>query len=99
LLGGGRGLKRPVARKGFSLYFLFGTKQKGKGKRLRVTDGPLTVLVAVAMVVSVGPALAQGYTEWIDHPYPSAGWSCEWYGEEYCGLAEPLDRRVISVPC
>ncbi len=40
---------------------------------------------AVTMLVtSAGPALAQGYTGWIEHPYPSAGyWWCEWSGEEY----------------
>ncbi len=31
-----------------------------------------------------GPAQAQGYTGWIEHPYPSAGlWYCDWYGSEY----------------
>ena len=40
----------------------------------------LAVIVAAAMFVGVtAPAVAQGYTGWIEHPYPSAGlWWCEW---------------------
>jgi hypothetical protein len=43
------------------------------------------ILVAVAsLALSAAPASAQGYTGWIEHPYPSAGlWYCDWYGDEY----------------
>jgi hypothetical protein len=42
-------------------------------------------IFAVGMLVtSAVPASAQGYTGWIEHPYPSAGlWYCNWYSDGY----------------
>lgn len=42
-------------------------------------------LVAAAMLMAgSSPAAAQGYTGWIEHPYPSAGyWWCEYSGSAY----------------
>ncbi len=32
------------------------------------------------VITSAVPASAQGYTGWIENPYPSAGlWWCDWY--------------------
>jgi len=45
----------------------------------------LSAVLAVAMLAtSAGNASAQGYTGWIEHPYPSAGlWYCNYYGDGY----------------
>jgi hypothetical protein len=44
----------------------------------------VAVLTALMLATSAGTAAAQGYTGWIEHPYPSAGlWYCDWYGSEY----------------
>jgi hypothetical protein len=50
----------------------------------------VVAVLAVAMLVSAsGPAGAQGYTGWIEHPYPSAGlWYCDYYGEGYWYMNE-----------
>jgi hypothetical protein len=37
-------------------------------------------LAAATLITSAVPASAQGYTGWIENPYPSAGlWWCDWY--------------------
>ena len=44
----------------------------------------VAVLAALMLVAGSSPAAAQGYTGWIEHPYPSAGlWYCDWYGDGY----------------
>jgi hypothetical protein len=45
----------------------------------------VTLLVTAVMLAGASvPASAQGYTGWIENPYPSAGlWYCDWYGSEY----------------
>jgi hypothetical protein len=44
----------------------------------------VAVLTASMLVASAAPASAQGYTGWIEHPYPSAGlWYCDYYAGEY----------------
>ena len=44
----------------------------------------VAVLTAAMLTTSAGNASAQGYTGWIEHPYPSAGlWYCDWYGDAY----------------
>jgi hypothetical protein len=44
----------------------------------------LAVLASAMLSLSAAPASAQGYTGWIEHPYPSAGlWYCDWYGDTY----------------
>ena len=44
----------------------------------------LTLLAVAALALSAATASAQGYTGWIEHPYPSAGlWYCDYYGDEY----------------
>jgi hypothetical protein len=45
----------------------------------------LAVVLTLAMwATSALPASAQGYTGWIEHPYPSAGyWWCEYSGGAY----------------
>ena len=44
----------------------------------------VAVLAAVMMAAMATPAGAQGYTGWIEHPYPSAGlWYCDYYDGEY----------------
>ena len=49
--------------------------------KLLATSLALASLVAATMAA---PAGAQGYTGWIEHPYPSAGlWYCDWYGDTY----------------
>jgi hypothetical protein len=51
-----------------------------KGKLLLM----VAVLTALMLAVSAGKASAQGYTGWIQHPYPSAGyWWCEYSGGAY----------------
>ena len=48
-------------------------------------------LLVVAMLAAVilalataAPAGAQGYTGYMEHPYPSAGvWYCDYYGSDY----------------
>jgi hypothetical protein len=42
------------------------------------------VLTATTLATNTGTASAQGYTGWIEHPYPSAGyWWCEYSGSAY----------------
>ena len=42
------------------------------------------VAVIMLMVMAAAPAGAQGYTGWIEHPYPSIGlWYCNWYDGTY----------------
>ena len=42
------------------------------------------VLAAIMLLAESSPAAAQGYTGWIEHPYPSAGlWYCDYYGSDY----------------
>ena len=44
----------------------------------------VAVLIATILATSAGTASAQGYTGWIEHPYPSAGyWWCEYSGGTY----------------
>ena len=39
--------------------------------------------------IVAAPAGAQGYTGWIEHPYPSAGLVyCDWYGSQYFCMNE-----------
>jgi hypothetical protein len=42
-------------------------------------------IVAVAMLVAgSSPAAAQGYTGWVEHPYPSVDYFwCEYFGADY----------------
>ena len=44
----------------------------------------LALVAAGMLVAGSSPAAAQGYTGWIEHPYPSAGlWYCDYYGSDY----------------
>jgi len=44
----------------------------------------VAVVAVVGLAGTAAPAGAQGYTGWIEHPYPSAGlWYCGWYGSQY----------------
>ena len=46
----------------------------------------ITMLVVALLVtlLAAAPAGAQGYTGYIEHPYPSAGlWYCDYYGSDY----------------
>jgi len=44
----------------------------------------LAIVAVVGLASTAAPALAQGYTGWIENPYPSAGlWYCDYYGSEY----------------
>ena len=47
----------------------------------------LSTMLVVALLLSLlaaAPAGAQGYTGYIEHPYPSAGvWYCDYYGSDY----------------
>ncbi len=49
----------------------------------------LALLLVGMMAGATAPASAQGYTGWIEHPYPSAGlWYCDWYGSQYMCMNE-----------
>ena len=47
----------------------------------------LVLAVAIVMVMTTlntNAALAQGYTGWVEHPYPSVDYFwCEYFGDEY----------------
>ena len=44
----------------------------------------LTLAAVLVTLIVATPAGAQGYTGWIENPYPGAGqWYCDYYGEEY----------------
>jgi hypothetical protein len=51
---------------------------------LRVRILVVAVVAVVGLTGTAAPAGAQGYTGWIEHPYPSAGlWYCDWSGSQY----------------
>jgi hypothetical protein len=50
----------------------------------RVKHLVAAALAVTMLALSAAPASAQGYTGWIEHPYPSAGlWYCDYYDGEY----------------
>lgn len=55
----------------------------------RVRFVMVALLMMGMMAGAAAPASAQGYTGWIEHPYPSAGlWYCDWYGSQYMCQSE-----------
>jgi hypothetical protein len=76
--------------KGLWSFFLLsgGTNLEEIGVR-KITLVVTVVLVAALLCTLGGTASAQGYTGWIKHPYPNAGyWYCDWYGSEYWCMDE-----------
>ena len=60
----------------------------------------VAAIFAVAMLAGVAaPAGAQGYTGWIENPYPGAGqWYCDYYGEEYWCWSPSAEQWFRATP-
>ena len=61
------------------------------------------ILAAAMLLAGAAPAIAQGYTGWIEHPYPLIGqWDCEWFedGGQYDGWSywcyDPNSTRGVE---